>query len=99
MFRNSHVRRAAPVAPLALAILVGTLVAAAAATSPGSRAAGTAAKHPATQTAQNTAPATTAGITVTDTAPAPCATARRKLWIEGDGWVIRRVPVCAGGGL
>jgi hypothetical protein len=23
-----------------------------------------------------------------------CATARRSLWIEGEGWIVRRVSVC-----
>ena len=23
-----------------------------------------------------------------------CATARRSLWIDGEGWVVRRVPIC-----
>jgi hypothetical protein len=24
----------------------------------------------------------------------PCFTARKKLWLDGEGWVVRRVPVC-----
>jgi hypothetical protein len=23
-----------------------------------------------------------------------CATARRSFWIEGEGWIVRRVPIC-----
>jgi hypothetical protein len=23
-----------------------------------------------------------------------CASARRKLWVEGEGWIVRRVTVC-----
>jgi hypothetical protein len=26
-----------------------------------------------------------------------CQTIRRRLWVEGDGWVVRRVAVCANG--
>jgi hypothetical protein len=25
---------------------------------------------------------------------APCAQARRKLWVDGRGWIVRRVPAC-----
>ena len=98
MFKSSHVRRAAPAAPLAILILAASLVAATAATNPVGRGAGAGATNLATQTAQITAPAPAVAASVTDAAPA-CLTARRKLWIEGDGWVIRRVPLCAGGGL
>lgn len=24
----------------------------------------------------------------------PCAKVRRSLWVEGDGWIVRRVSVC-----
>jgi hypothetical protein len=32
--------------------------------------------------------------TVTATSDAACPRTRRKLWVESEGWVVRRVAVC-----
>jgi nucleoid-associated protein YgaU len=40
-----------------------------------------------------TAPAEAAEVV--DTAPEPgCSRARKKLWVEGEGWIVRRVTTC-----
>jgi hypothetical protein len=84
--RPQAVRAASAAAPfsLALLILAGTLVAAMAAPNPEPRPPLAAPKQQQTQTVEMPAP---------DTGPT-CAKPRRKLWVEGEGWVVRRVPVC-----
>ena len=40
-----------------------------------------------------TAPAEAADVV--ETAPEPgCSRARKKLWVEGEGWIVRRVTTC-----
>jgi hypothetical protein len=39
-------------------------------------------------------PAETASVGRAATKPSYCQTSRRKLWVEGDGWIVRRVTTC-----
>ena len=47
-----------------------------------------------TSTKAPTAPAEPQAVVV-ETAPEPgCSRARKKLWVEGEGWIVRRVTTC-----
>ena len=35
-----------------------------------------------------------AAVTETDEDPASCSKSRKRLWIEGEGWVVRKVTTC-----
>jgi hypothetical protein len=39
-------------------------------------------------------PTTTASVTPAEDKPANCRTARRKLWVQDEGWIVRRVTTC-----
>ena len=41
-----------------------------------------------------TEPSTTASVGRTQSMPSYCQTARRKLWVEDEGWIVRRVTTC-----
>ena len=46
-------------------------------------------------TAYTSTKAPTAQAVVVETAPEPgCSRARKKLWVEGEGWIVRRVTTC-----
>lgn len=91
-----------------LALLLGStlLVAAPAAAAPGERGRPAATAPAATGQAAKTKiavaeadPITTSSVATssltkaTDEEPA-CARPRRRLWVEGEGWVVRRVSAC-----
>jgi hypothetical protein len=84
MFSHPHVRRAGPAAPLAILILAGTLMAATAAPNPEPR------QSAPPSSGQNTQTVETPSV---DSGPS-CVKARRKLWVEGEGWIVRRVQLC-----
>ncbi len=37
---------------------------------------------------------TTSSIEASPTNDAPCAISRKRLFVEGEGWIVRRVPTC-----
>jgi hypothetical protein len=77
----------------ALLILAGGLVpanAAAKAKGPkGAPVAYASSKSPAV-----TEPTTTASVGQAEVKPSNCRTARRKLWVQDEGWIVRRVTTC-----
>ncbi|MCB5176665.1 MULTISPECIES: hypothetical protein [Microvirga] len=39
-------------------------------------------------------PETTSSITETASEDLNCARSRKRLWVEGEGWIVRRVTTC-----
>jgi len=52
------------------------------------------AKVGARATAPASEPATTQSVESGREEQAACAKIRKKLWVEGEGWIVRRVAVC-----
>lgn len=52
------------------------------------------AAKPAIEAATPAAPAEKPGTTWTAAEPDNCARARRKLWQEGEGWIVKTITVC-----
>jgi hypothetical protein len=74
---------------LALCLVTGTVMAALAAPAAEAVAAAPKDSAPVTRTA------VAAAIPQTPIDPAPiCSKMRRKLWVEGEGWIVRRVSAC-----
>lgn len=74
---------------LALCLVTGTVMAALAAPAAETRAAAPTDPVPVTRTAAATV------VPQTPVDPAPiCSRTRRKLWVEGEGWIVRRVYAC-----
>ncbi|MEH3118554.1 MAG: hypothetical protein PGN25_13420 [Methylorubrum populi] len=74
---------------IAVAALAGLVLTAA-----PSLAAQTAGRSTTTQVAEAAQVAQTASVAEGDEDGANCNKQRRRLWIEGEGWIVRRVTIC-----
>ena len=84
-----------------LSILAAMCIAGSLSLLPGSAMATQGADHAATkQAAQKTTtlasqdPETTSSIEIGRTEDVACDRSRKRLWVEGEGWIVRRVTTC-----